>query len=72
MWTDACGETHYEFWEGIKLAGRTFNSRPLFNLCQDYGTAQVLGACMYLGCFPYIEDLAAIKEECERQEASYV
>ena len=72
MWTDACGETHFEFWEGIKFAGRTFQSVPLFNLCQEYGTAQVKDACIHLGVMPYAADLAAIKEECERQENSYV
>lgn len=72
MWTDACGETRYEFWEGIKLSGRTFTSRPLFNLCLEYGDAQVREACLHLGCFPYAEDLASIKQECQRQEDSYV
>jgi len=72
MWTDACGNTHYEFWEGIKLGGKTFTSLPLFNLCQEYGDAQVRDACIHLGCRPYAEDLAAIKEECERQESLYV
>jgi len=63
MWTDACGETHFEFWEGIKFNGKTHKSVPL---------GQVLGACIHLGCPPYIADLKAIKEECERQESSYV
>lgn len=54
------GETHYEFWEGVRISGRTFATRPLFNLCREYGTAQVQAACIHLGCFPYTEDLAAI------------
>lgn len=72
MWVDACGETRYEFWDGIKINGRTFQSRPLYNLCQEFGDAQVLASCMHLGCFPYVEDLAAIREECQKQEDSYV
>ena len=72
MWTDTCGDTHFEFWDGIKMNGRTFVSRPLFALCQEFGTAQVQDACMHLGCFPYAQDLSTIRKECERQEASYV
>jgi hypothetical protein len=72
MWTDACGETHFEFWEGIKFAGRTFKSVPLYHLCQEFGDAQVRDACGFLGLMPYVSDLDAIKEECQRQEDSYV
>lgn len=72
MWTDACGEIHFEFWEGIKMNGRTFRSEPLYHLCQEFGDGQVLGACLHLGCFPYVADLSAIKAECKRQEDSYV
>jgi len=72
MWTDACGKTHFEFWEGIKFAGRTFQSEPLFHLCQEFGDAQVLEACRSLWCFPYQECLSDIKAECQRQEDSYV
>ena len=72
MHIDALGEVHFEFWEGIKFAGRTFKSLPLFNLCQEFGTMHVAEACRHLGCMPYAADLAAIKQECQRQEASYV
>jgi hypothetical protein len=72
MWTDALGKTHFEFWEGIKFAGRTFQSEPLFNLCQEFGDAQVKDACANLGVMPYVQDLSAIRAECQRQEASYV
>lgn len=72
MWTNLCGETRYEFWEGVRMGGRNFQSRPLYNLCQEFGTPQVIGACVHLGCYPYTEDLATITEECERQENSYV
>ena len=72
MWTDACGNDHYEFWEGIKINGKTYQSRPLYALCAEFGDAQVLDACMHLGCLPYVEDLSAIRAECQRQENSYV
>jgi hypothetical protein len=72
MYTDALGNTHFEFWEGIKLAGRTFQSVPLYHLCQTYGDAQVRDACIHLGCMPYIQDLRAIADECERVERSFV
>jgi len=72
MYTDALGNTHFEFWEGIKLNGRTFQSLPLFKLCQEFGDAQVTDACHHLGCFPHVADLSAIREECERREAMYV
>ena len=72
MYQDALGNTHFEFWQGIKLAGRTFQSKDLFALCQEFGDAQVKDACTHLGCFPYAADLQAIKEECERVEAMFV
>lgn len=72
MHTDALGNTHFEFWQGIKLNGRNFQSVPLFKLCEEFGTAQVTDACHHLGCFPCIADLAAIRKECERREAMFV
>jgi hypothetical protein len=72
MLTDACGNDHYEFWTGITINGKTYQSRPLHALCQEFGDAQVLDACMHLGCLPYVEDLSAIRAECQRQEDSYV
>jgi hypothetical protein len=72
MFTDACGKTHYEFWEGIKLSGKSFHSVLLYNLCLEYGDAQVRDACIHLGLLPYAEDLSAIRDECQRQEDSYV
>jgi len=72
MWTDACGNDHYEFWEGIRINGRTFQSRPLYSLCQEFGNARVLDACMHLGCMPHAQDLSVIRAECQRQEDSYV
>ena len=72
MWTDACGETHFEFWNGIQLDGRTFKSVPLYNLCLEFGNAQVRQACIDLGCRPHIQDLQSIREECIRTENLYV
>ena len=72
MWVDACGETHFEFWDGVRLNGRTFKSIPLYSLCQEFGTAQVKDACAHLGCYPYAADLSAVRKECQRQEDSYV
>ena len=72
MWTDACGEIHYEFWDGLRFNGKCYNSVNLFWLCREYGDAQVIDACNHLGCLPYAADLATIKAECQRQENSYV
>lgn len=72
MTIDANGEARYDFWEGIRMNGRLFKSDQLFRVCEEFGDAQVIEACHHLGCFPYAEDLAAIKAECQRQEDSYV
>jgi len=32
----------------------------------------VRDACIHLGCMPYIQDLRAIADECERVERSFV
>ena len=72
MFTDGNGETHFEFWNGIKLDGRTFKSVPLYNVCLEFGDAQVKQACIDLGCYPYAADLDAIRQECLRTENLYV
>lgn len=72
MWTNACGETHFEFWEGLAFSGKRFSSLALFELCREFGDAQVLEACRVLWCIPIPEALADIKAECQRQENSYV
>lgn len=72
MFKDAFGETRYEFWEGIRMDGKIFKSEPLYHVCMDYGNAMVEAACRHLGCYPYVADLSAIKDECKRQEGSYV
>ena len=71
MFTDALGNLHFEFWEGIKFNGRTFQSRPLYEVCQEFGDANVLEACHTLGCLPHVQDLSAIREECERIEPKH-
>jgi len=72
MFKDALGNTHFEFWQGIKINGRTFQSEDLYKLSKEFGDAEILDACMRLGCLPYAADLQAITEECERIENSYV
>lgn len=72
MYTDALGNTHFEFWQGLKIGGRTFQTLPLFRLCEEFGDAQVKDACDHLGCLPYVADLATIREECQRIENLYV
>jgi len=71
MFTDALGNLHFEIWEGIKFNGRTFQSYPLYKLCQKFGDANVLEACHTLGCLPHVQDLSAIQEECERMEPKH-
>jgi len=72
MWTDALVETHFEFWNGITLEGRNFKSVPLYNVCSEFGDAQVKQACIDLGCRPYVQDLQTIREECLKTEHRYV
>lgn len=72
MFIDATGSVHFEFWEGIKLNGKRFQSVPLFEMCRTYGDLTVTEACRNLGCYPYAADLATIKEECERIESNYI
>jgi hypothetical protein len=72
MWTDATGKVHFEFWEGIRLSGKTFYSVLLYNLCLEYGDAQVRDVCIHLELLPYAEHLSVIRAECKRVEESYV
>jgi hypothetical protein len=72
MFKDALGNTHFEVWQGIKLNGRTFQSEALYELSQRFGDAEILDACVRLGCFPYAADLKTIEEECERIERMFV
>ena len=72
MWIDDNGDVHFDIWNGVQLDGRTIKSLPLYNLCLEFGNAQVRQACIDLGCFPYVEDLTAIRQECLRTEHLYV
>ena len=72
MYKDALGNTHFEIWQGIKLNGRTFQSEALYELSKKYNDAEILDACIRLGCLPYGADLQTIEEECERIENSFV
>jgi len=72
MWTDACGNDHYEFWNGITLNGKTYQSRLLYEVCNEFGDAFVADACNVLDLNPNDEHLATIRKECKRVEESYV
>jgi hypothetical protein len=72
MWTDACGNDHYEFWTGIKRNGKTYQSRLLYEVCNEFGDAFVADACNVLDLNPNDEHLATIRKECKRVEESYV
>jgi hypothetical protein len=72
MWTDACGNDHYEFWTGIKRNGKTYQSRLLYEVCNEFGDPAVIDACNALDLNPNDENLAPIYKECQRQEDSYV
>lgn len=61
-------------WDGIRLAGRRFDSPELFAmmrrqcLCAD----SVRHACLDTGLLPYPADVAAIERHILRSEAAYV
>ena len=60
-------------WDGLRLAGRRFDSPELFammrrqRLCAD----QVRHACADLDVLPFAEEVAAIEEHILRREAAY-
>jgi hypothetical protein len=60
-------------WDGLRLAGRRFDSPELFAmmrrqcLCDD----QVRHACLELDVLPFAEEVAAIEEHILRAEAAY-
>jgi len=61
-------------WDGLRFAGRRFDSPELFEmmrrqcLCDD----QVKHACLDLDVLPYPAEVAAIEEHICRIEAAYV
>ena len=72
MWTDANGETHYEFWDGVRFNGKCHNNVPLFWLCQEFGTNVVEQVCRETDTSPEEYNLTAIRKGCIEQENSYV
>ena len=60
-------------WDGLRFAGRRFDSPELFAmmrrqcLCDD----QVKHACIDLDVLPYPENVAAIERDICRREAAY-
>ena len=61
-------------WDGLRFAGRRFDSPELFEmmrrhcLCDD----QVKHACLDLDVLPYADEVAVIEEHICRIEAAYV
>ena len=61
-------------WDGLRFAGRRFDSPELFEmmrrqcLCDD----QVRHACLDLDVLPYADEVAVIEEHICRIEAAYV
>lgn len=61
-------------WDGIRLAGRRFDSPELYAmmrrqcLCAD----NVRHACADLDVLPFAEEVAGIEEHIRRSEAAYV
>jgi hypothetical protein len=60
-------------WDGLRLAGRVFNSPELFSMmrrqCLSYGC--VRNACLELDVLPYAEEVAEIEGHILRREAAY-
>ena len=61
-------------WDGIRLAGRRFDSPELFAMMrrQCLSDTCVRHACADLDVLPYAEEVAAIEEYILRREAAYV
>jgi hypothetical protein len=60
-------------WDGLRLAGRRFDSPELFAMMrrQCLSDSQVLHACGDLDLLPYPECVAEIEEHICRREAAY-
>lgn len=72
MFTDSLGNVHWEFWEGIALNGRHFESVALFEVCRKHGTWHVKSACIATDKLPYDNDLSEIEKYIERSENALV
>lgn len=72
MFTDALGNVHWEFWEGVAWNGRRYQSVELFRLCRDWGTNMVRDAVFDLDLCPSDDNLKKIKKYIEQSENSLV
>ena len=61
-------------WDGLRFAGRRFDSPELFEMMrrQCLCDEQVKHACIDLDVLPYPAEVAAIEEHILRREAAYV
>ena len=61
-------------WDGLRFAGRRFDSPELFAMMrrQCLCDEQVKHACLDLDVLPYPAEVAAIEEYILRREAAYV
>jgi hypothetical protein len=71
MWIDACGEIHFEFWQGLKLNGKTYKSLPLYNLCFEYGDSEVLEVCQAQNINPEEYNLSEIHKHLKINTFQY-
>ena len=60
-------------WDGIRIAGRRFDSPELFAMMrrQCLSDSCVRNACLELDVLPFAEEVAAIEEHIVRREAAY-
>ncbi len=60
-------------WDGLRLAGRVFDSPELFSMMrrQCLSGGCVRNACLELDVLPYAEEVAEIEEHILRIEAAY-
>lgn len=72
MFTDALGNVHWEFWGGIRLNGRHYQSVALFALCRELGTHLVQQTCVELDTTPNDDNLEILRKEIEQNEKSLV
>lgn len=71
MWIDAIGDVHFEFWEGIKLNGKTYQSIPLYNLCVEYGEIEVIAAIKDIDLTPEEYNLTKIHNHLKTSTFNY-
>lgn len=60
-------------WDGIRMAGRRFDSPELLAMIRRHALCadNIKHACADLGVLPFPEDVAAIEEHIVRTEAAY-